>query len=56
MSKDLKYKFKTEFAVDCYKMEMFHISFSMQLTSLVLRQIYFQFVVHRSIICMNFCF
>jgi len=56
MSKDLKYRFKMEFAVDCYKMKKFHICFSLQLSVFVVRQVYFQFVSRRSVIFMNFCF
>jgi hypothetical protein len=45
-----------EFVADCYKMKMFHISSSLQFSSLVVRQVYFQLVSRSSIIFMNFCF
>jgi len=44
MSQDLKYRFKMEFAFDCYKLKNVHISFSLQLSSLIVRWVYFQFV------------
>jgi hypothetical protein len=52
----LEYSFKMEFVADCYKMKMFHIYFSLQFSSLVVRQVYFQLVSRPSIMFMNFCF